>query len=430
MGKDRIRISIKGVNINSLRNDKSQWSIQYNKDLGDKYKSRMSYYSYGSMICNLGIFNVSYLRYSNTYGDMYISFSIAKLYNGNNSTPKSNIFTADLIKRIYNGIDSIVYVDSLPSSETMKITKDETNIDIIDTIENIEARFKLFKKIKIPHRRLDCKLGNDGTLYFYSGKDKNKSSAVIIIYFKGREQQHRNNSIYRLLNIDEGKEDLRIEFKNMRYSLNKKVERVRNLIRMREIAYPMINANCYKSLDFDIKTSIDMNMCVIPATTITPDFKSVFCNRRFYIDINITSFQMYNCNNLSIYIQYSKFNNKSNVEILMSKEYQYNLINHFINQCCLNKRITTKDKLYKIIDESELFTRTKKKAAKRVIRYLNGEIYSISLSDKTISDYKKLIIKTGYHYLYSDGELEPITEKDIFMCIEQDKFINIVDVHD
>lgn len=424
MGKDRVTLYIKNVNISSLYDDKSLWITYSGEAFKDKYKHRLGFYTHGAKICNIGVFNVQYLRYSSTNGDLLLSFSVAKLYNGNNSIPKGNISTTDLVKRIGNELSDVLYIDKLPPPNTWKVSKDESNIDIIDSNENLKQRFELLKRIKIPYRRIDCSLAHDGTLYFHSGKDRGKSSAGIIVYYKGKEQQCRGNDIYELLGLDYGNEDLRIEVKYRAHSLKRKATKIGKIQLLRDAGYPI--CNLYKDLGVynrNIESNIRLN-----TTLENHSYKPIF-NETYsviYIDINrYISLSNYYLD-WQCYVKCNIDYKVNSLNTVMSKKYQFTVINDFIVQCGFDKRITTKDKLYKIIDNSSLFTKTRRKAAKRVIRFLNKEIYNIDLNDRTIEIYKKLILSTGYHYLYADRELKPITSDDILMVINQDKSLNMV----
>lgn len=422
MGKDREIICVKGVNINSLYNIEKLWTTYFKDSFKNKYKHRTSYYTYGAKICNIGIFNVSYLRYSSTMGDLFISFSVAKLYNGNNSIAKSNISSTDVIKRIFNELDCILYTDMLPPPDGWKVSKDETNIDIIDTIENLKCRFELLKKVDIPHRKLDCKLADKGTLYFHSGKDKRKSSAVIIIYFKVQEQKIRGIDLHHLMHFGYECEIMRIEVKYKRDALNRRVKKVNKLTKSdceTTLKYISgIGLNAIKKFKYD---NVDVRYIKKIINTSSIENLDVI-----YKGVILTSYSDLMISHLPKVSYYIKCNdNKTTFNTVMSKEYQCDVIIDFIVRCGFDKRITTKDGLYKVIDKSDVFSKTRKKTAKRVIRYLNNEIYSIDLDETTIHAYKKLILSTGYHYLYSDRNLEPITSNDITMIIEQDKSLNM-----
>lgn len=419
MGKDRISLFVSTVNINSLCNDKHQWKSYSLEDFKNKYEHRMSYYRYGAMVYNTSIFNVNYLRYSKTYGDLCISFSVAKLYNGNNSICKGIISPTDLVKCIKEGLSDVLDMDKLPLPDEWKITMDESNIDMLDTVENLKQRFELLKKIKIPYRRLDSHLADKGTLYFHSGKCMEKSSAKVVIYFKGKEQIYRGNDIHSLMNLNEGSEILRIETKDKRYSLKKKVAKVRTIQESKERAY--ILYNLYRDLSlYNMSDEYEIKINVLlghPHCNII--FKEIHSMNCVIFSSDSPIFN--SCIDKQFYIKYNTYCNSNIIDTVMSKEYQLTVINDFIKQCGFDKVITTKDKLYKIIERSNIFTKTKKKTAKRVVRFLNQEIYSINLNDRTIESYKKLILSTGYHYLYADKQLNPITVEDILKVIEQEK---------
>lgn len=99
----------------------------------------------------------------------------------------------------------------------------------------------------------------------------------------------------------------------------------------------------------------------------------------------------------------------TNLEIAFSKEYQLLHIKEILSYLGLDKMITTKDNLNSIIKNLTTLSPKRKKTCKRVVRYLNGEIKNISLDEKTIKFYKKIILETGYHFLFSDIDIPPVS---------------------
>jgi hypothetical protein len=99
---------------------------------------------------------------------------------------------------------------------------------------------------------------------------------------------------------------------------------------------------------------------------------------------------------------------ESKLRTAVSKEYQISQINELIALFGFDKIITTRSNLIRIIESSMLFSKARLKTCKRVIRFLNGETKTISLSDKSISIYKKMILSTGYHFLYSCEAILPL----------------------
>lgn len=418
MAKDRQVLFINNISSDILHNN-SLWRTYSYSNSNNKYKHRGGYYTYGVMKCDINGFHIEYLRYSPTKGDLLISYNISILYNGNNSIPKSNVCAIDLTKCINQSLKEVLYTSRLPHYNNWKISKDETNIDIIDTTINIKERFELLKKVKVPHRNLDYSFANDGTLYFHSGRDRNKSSGVIIIYFKGKEQRSRNKSSYNPYGY--GNEGLRIEIKNKRYVLKANISKVRRLNKLKN---NLFNRFSTYNLKFSYRSELYLNSEMIYFTEANYNLFNK------YVGI-FPQYERYNfkCNGVkdiqSCRGMYIKDNsNDSNLDIVIGKDYQRIVISDFIIKCGLDKLITAKKKLYEIIDKSNIFSKTMKKTAKRIIRYLNGEFNSIDINDKTIKRYKKLILSTGYHYLYSSTELSPITIDDIVRIIEQDKNLN------
>lgn len=357
MGKDRLTIFMKDVHIDALSSDMYIWETHLNKNFwkthnsesfNAKYNQRRYYYSFGSMTCDAGVVRVEYLRYSSTKGDMLVSLSVADLYHGNNSLPKSIIDKSEFIQRLLGELRCVMDINELPPTDIWSISKDETNIDLIDTTKNLKVRFNLLRKIKLPYRKGDFGLADDGTFYYYSGKNRKKSGAQVIVYFKVREQEHKHIDIRSLLNISDNQECLRIEIKDKKSSLKRKVAKV----------------NAHNNAGNSAASSLDT---------------------------------------------------------VISKEYQIFVISDFISKCGFNKIITTKERLNRVVENSPIFTKKTTKTCKRVIRFLNGEIANIDLNSRTVDRYKKKILLIGYHYLYADSELAPITLAEVERVIAHDK---------
>jgi hypothetical protein len=361
MGKDRVTICIKDVDDNCLSGEKAHWNYHYSDTYKDNHKKRSEYYRFGAMSCNIGVFNVKFSKYLSTRGDLFISFSVAKLYHGNNSIAKGNISVTDLIQRIKRELSGVLHTEILPPTSEWIVTKDESNIDIIDSVENIQLRMEVLKKIRIPRRRLDSSFDTEGSLYFHSGKDRKKGSAVVTIYDKCKEQRDRGIDIHDLMGLAHGMGILRIESKGKGYTVKKIASKAAEIIERKKGLQRQVAANMG--------------------------------------------------------------NRKNRLGIVMSVAYQFVVINEFIEKCGFDKIITTKERLNEVIEKSALFSKTRKRAAKRVVRYLNGEINTISLNMRTIEDYKKQILKTGYHYVCAEWELKPMKSEDILMAIENDRFL-------
>ncbi|WP_297430623.1 hypothetical protein [Clostridium sp.] len=415
IGLDRTKLFIRNVNINALININTIWTSYSAETFKDKYKHRITYYKHGVMVCDTGVFHLEYLRISLSNGDLIISFSIAKAFNGNNSIPKSNISDSDLYSLLESRLNYVLDMKQLPSMDTWITSYDEKNCDIVDTKENLIERFKLLRKTKVPYKKLDDSSADEGTLYFYSGKTRNKSSSVLIIYFKVKEQHDKNIDISQLLSLDDSMEDLRIEQKDNRRSIKRKLAKYNNkknkLFGMyhKTTTLKPLDKQYYKYYNIfqtDINQCIPFNKINLNALgkCLKPPPSGLFEYLNHGLKIKI----------------------KANIADTLDPNYQFSIIRDFIKSCNLDKKITTKDKLYGIIDKSPLFSKTTKITAKRVIRYLNGEINTINLNSRTVDNYRKLILQTGYNYLYAAKELKPIKEEDILRIIQEDKNLNMI----
>lgn len=409
MALDRTKIFIADVNINALVTSNESWTSYTSKAFTNKYKHRMDFYKCGAMVCDVGVFHLEYLRKSLNNGDLIISFSISKAFNGNNSIPKSNVSVSELYSLLESRLNCVLDIKQLPSTDHWTISKVENNCDIVDTIENLLERFNLLIKTKIPYRKLDDSLADEGTLNFYSGKTKGKSSTVITIYFKVKEQQSKNIDIHPLLSLEEGIEDLRIEEKNTRRALKRKLAKFKSRYNLLSPMYFRIS-NKLSSKGYCSIYENDMSQ-YIPFGEINVKIEHKRLKEPCY--------SFYRCLNYEPNI-------KANAADILDKNYQFSVIRDLIKSCNLDKIITTKDELYKVIDRSHFFTKKTKHTAKRVIRCLNGEIGSIDLNNRTVDHYRKLILETGYNCLYATRELKPITEGDILRIMQEDKNLNMI----
>ena len=106
------------------------------------------------------------------------------------------------------------------------------------------------------------------------------------------------------------------------------------------------------------------------------------------------------------------------LEIAFSKEYQIHHMRRMLSELGLDKKITTKAGLYTLIDNMDSLTKTTRKTCKLVVRFLNGEFKRISLCESTINHYRKKILETGYHYLYADADIPPVSiDEETGKCI-------------
>lgn len=110
----------------------------------------------------------------------------------------------------------------------------------------------------------------------------------------------------------------------------------------------------------------------------------------------------------------------TNLEISLSIEHQNMHIKNFIESLYLDKKIVTKKQLYGVIDGLRSLSTKKRKTCKRVIRFLNGEIKTIALTEKMINAYAKIILETGYSCFYGEIEVPAVgLDEETGKCIIQ-----------
>lgn len=330
VAKDKVDIFISNIDNKVILNMNIWQTVPINKN-----SRRKRFYTSCRVFNNENI-HLEYLQYSQTNGDLRISFSVSRLFNGNNIIPVTLIKKEDFNKLLYSKLNEIIDITKLPPICKWIVSSEETFIDIIMDKNQIDQLFKVLHKIdKMPYLKRNIRFQNDGTLYF-----ENKRTSIKV-YYKILEQQQKNKDfdVFNFLNIKDNEDLLRFEVRNNR-------------------------------------------------SKIKYEFKK----------------NKLNCNN----------NVVGNIYDVLDIRYQFIEIYKFIKIAHLDKKITTKQNLYKIIDNSSIFTKNTKKTAKRVIRYLNREVESINASKQTIYTYKRKILNLGYHYMYADIDLDPINILNFF----------------
>ncbi|MGE4284647.1 MAG: hypothetical protein AB7G87_13190, partial [Clostridia bacterium] len=243
-----------------------------------------------------------------------------------------------------------------PHLRYWKVNYFEFNFDLIDLILTINQYYKAVSKIEVA--RLDRFTEYDvfGTVYNISNRTLKDSNIIERTYFKLIERVDRGEAKSTrdyedrvdLLNLLPGQDVLRFEAAYTRPKIRYEFKNNKNIPKYEEKPLGMFQ---YSS---------------------TPLFPGCFGE-------------------------------------LVNMGFQHYLFERIISKYHLDKTITTRPNLYKVINNSSLFSPCKASTAKKIIRFLNGDTKAISYSHSTINEYKRLILETGYHYITADFELPPIT---------------------
>lgn len=232
MAKDRITIFIPNINLDQVILNESAWihfNCKGNWSKESKYARRIPKYRHGTMRCKAGCIDVECLKYSPNYGDMLFSLSISEIYFFSNAVPKSVIDANDLANKILSELKHILDTSQLPSWDTWKVTRDETNLDIIDSQENIERRMEILSKSQMPYRRVDNEFFKDGSVYF-RGRTGKKSASQFIAYDKIKENfDRKGDDLREVLGLTSRQGCLRLELKTCKDPLKRNVKLVRQL---------------------------------------------------------------------------------------------------------------------------------------------------------------------------------------------------------
>lgn len=198
MGKDRLVYTVRNISSSCIF-EINKWQKVYKpgtktKETSLKSKSNIGhpFYCYGIYRIKEGLVDLQFMQYSKYYGDLKISVNIPMMYHGNATTPKSDTPSKELESIIFKEIKEVCNTLLLPEIGSWSVTKDETNVDIIGKKEDIDALFEVLIKTKVPRYKRDDSYADCGTIYFYTGSNRENSHSVICIYYKSDELEKKN----------------------------------------------------------------------------------------------------------------------------------------------------------------------------------------------------------------------------------------------
>ncbi len=312
-------------------------------------------------------------------GTLFLDFNIPKLLKGDNIHSVWCFNIQALWESLYSAVMPVVCLAS-PRIDShcpvhlryWKVNYFEFNFDLIDYILNIREYYNAIAKMKIA--RLDRCTDYDilGTIYNLSNETLKDSNIHHRIYLKIPERvtngELKSARDYEdrndLLNLLPGQDVLRFEVAHYRP----------------KIRYDFKYGK-------DTPQYIERPMGILKYFTITA-FPGCFGE-------------------------------------LVNMDYQLYMFEQVVDKYHLDKVITTQNNLYKVINNSKLFTTKTASIAKKVVRFLNCDTPNINFSDYTINKYKRLILKTGYHYITADFELPQITIQHVLDSLTEQQKQNI-----
>lgn len=343
-------------------NGLSRWKIRENRK--NKYLSSYEYFIDGVYVV--------YKPYSEK-GTLSLKFNVAKLMVGDNVSSIFSLNIQQLQIKLQSKLYNIINLSELPHIRFWKVSYFENNINIIRDICEINSLYDFIYTHRysiIPGFNCEANHSDGGrTIVFFNANNKSDSTIVIKFYYKLRQIENTSDEFdmekyYKdsdLINIRIGQDVLRMEITMYRDKICEQFK-------------PQIK---FSSLPMDI-------------------------NQEPYIK--------------TIQQQIGIF------EEVINYRYQILMLNKFINMFHLNRCITTKKKLFKFIDSNcNIKSKDERTTARAVIKSLNlkDKYHKKKPSTKIINKYKSFILHSGYHYLYSESEIQPIVIDDIIVQLPQ-----------
>lgn len=356
---------------------------------------------------------------STNTGYLIIDFSVSKVLNGNNAIPSTQMNIPKLVNQLHSDLKGILNLDT-PNLMQLKVARDETFVDIIASKEIIESIKHVIEYSKISKRKVDTTYKEKGSLYIHSGSKREKASHTLIAYDKGRECASRGCNIHNIKDLKEGQMCLRLEVKNKGYSLKKLAKHFKHSSSLKK------SLNNIKLNNIKLNKILKEPLNSIKLTKINVNLSSNFYEYIDYLEISqniLESINFISTDNLidlktnSILPNYNTYlefistlstlhdlDGKFNFVDILNPSFESNLIKGFLQDLHLfdsNIKILTKKQLFKFIKESNVFKSDKTKdTAKKVIKFLNGEISNSPCCSKYLSKYRKDFLNAGVHFLY------------------------------
>lgn len=416
IAKDKVVISTKAT-LDVMKTSIGGWKfykIDYDKS---KYKKRRGFYDcvYKS---DVGCYHIELLKGIGTIGLLTISFSISKAFNGSNALSKTILTEEEIHQKVEEDLSKYIRFDLLEPIGEWLISKDETYIDIIAQKDTINQLYNSISKTIISQKRVNLSMKKNGTIYFHSGKEWNNAGSIIKVYYKLKEISD-NNRIEELgeviKTIPYGFDVLRIECVSKRHKIKRELEKKESEYKALEKEF-LISLNS-KTLKFNCnKEDVVLENVYNKGPDIPPPIN--------YNRMLINRHNLDKDNEMNIYNNLIG-SKRGKVSDVIDIRYQYSNIFDMWRALALDKRKVTREKLFKIINESSKFSKTSKKTAIGVIKYVNGETDKIPISEKLFKRYLKDIGELGVHYIYTDEIVNPIHIEELIVAIKGEKRVEV-----
>lgn len=301
-------------------------------------------------------------------GYIEIKFNLPKLLYGYNIFSVYQYNLGTIWDRLCYELRDIIDLTRYPFIFFWKTNYYENNFDIIDSAENNAARLTVMSKTLPRGLNIDTTYADNGSIYFMPRN--HKSSYRIIVYDKLKEFSDKstmpskpliNNS--QINTLFSGQNILRVEIKQNRDKILRDFQPTKSMA---------------------VKANDQSSYLAYPMSKHIGSFGEVY-------DFN----------------------------------YQTKQLRYLINALHLNKKVLTRKQLINQIDFDIQLAPSTKKNIIHTIRYLNGELNVLKVSNKSLQSYKKYILDKGYHYIYSPIQLEPVSIDAVISSLNKDQINNI-----
>lgn len=413
MSKDKVDISIQ-TTFKAINKNINLWNrkrVKLKAIDNNKANSRIDYW------INKDDIYIKYYNFSAFSGRLIISLNMDKLFKQKYTNLSTTIDFNNVKDYLEDKLGEIIDFTQITDFELWGVNREETFIDIIVPNDIAEALFEVLLKTKSNRKRIDEEYAGRETIYYFSGSDRKNSKCLYKIYDKVKESRYRGNSI----EAPPNKTIIRFESKNGRTKIVRTIRNIRNDIIKRNASADSVFMNMNQSTnDYCIKAQSDSSKDNI--FKIHPP--------KGDDTLNIMSIYDY---------KYNLYDNKKDISIVLIKNlrrdatlldtfdsrYQQQLLMDFMKDIQMDKEKLTREQLMQNIDTIFITNKTRN-TAKEVVKYLNGEIKNPPINARSITEYKKRILSSGVHYIYSKVYI-PAIDIDCFKhCIINNERLELV----
>lgn len=120
-------------------------------------------------------------------------------------------------------------------------------------------------------------------------------------------------------------------------------------------------------------------------------------------------------------------NSLCDLDVVFHELFQISVMTKAISDLNLDKIITTRKNLMKIIKSTKTLSDYTKKQAIRILNHINGEKYIHKIHKQTLKKYLNVILSLGYSPYTSENEIKPVTLKRLQKALAYDlEYVNFL----